>query len=89
MHIACSRYENLGRLTNDKCQPIIIAYSHEDDSKFKFPAEDKFEMANPLRAFRSVDVGLRFARPELSRWKRDGKIVNRCQKPLELLRWVG
>ena len=83
------RYENLGRLTSDKSQPIIVAFSNADDSKFKFPDEDKYEMANPLRAFRSVDVGMRFGRPELSRWKRDGKIVNRCQKPLDLVRCVG
>jgi len=44
-------------------------------------------MANPVRGFHSVDAGVRFGRPELyGRWLIDGKTVNRCQKPVDLLR---
>lgn len=83
---AAFRYENLGRLISDKCQYVIVAYSNVDDSKFKFGSEDLIEMANPVRGFASVDAGKRFGRPELSRWLINGKIVNRCQKPVDILR---
>ena len=77
----------MGRLNSDKAQVVIVAYSDDSDSKFKFSNEDKYEMANPVRGFHSVDAGVRFGRPELyGRWLIDGKTVNRCQKPVDLLR---
>ncbi len=85
--LPCCRYENAGRLNSDKAQVVIIAYSNEEDSRFKFDGEDLFEMANPVRGFRSVDAGVRFGRSDLyGRWLIDGQVVNRCQKPIDLLR---
>ena len=52
--------------------------------------EDHLEMANPYRVFPSVDSGVRFGRPDLSGRRMDNasKMINRCQKPVELFRSV-
>ncbi len=63
-----------------------MAYSNANVSRFMFGNEDKYEMANSVRGFDSVDAGVRLGRKDLARVTVDGKILNRTQSPYFLIR---
>jgi hypothetical protein len=82
------RYCGHGQLCQDKISDVIVAYSKDANSIFKFGSEGDFDMANPLRAFYSPDFIQQFGRRDHYRWTVNGKMVNRCQKPVPMMRWV-
>lgn len=84
-----TRFNGPGALCHDKMYDVIVAISKAADSKFMLPKNEScFDMANPLRACFSPDVTVQFDRRDLYRLLIDGKIANRCQKPVSHLRWA-
>lgn len=80
------RYRGTGVLTQDTMIDVLVAYSKDANKTFKFPGESGYDKASPSRATYSPDTRVQFGRTDLVRWMHDNKSVNRCQKPIWLLR---
>lgn len=85
---AFNRFDGYGKLCADKMYDVLVAHS-PGTTAYKFGAEARFDMANPLRACYGPDAFCQFGRKDLSRWKIGAdEQANRCQKPVQMMRCV-